>query len=293
MNPTLQQSTSSMVKTGIWDDAEFVESHSIEDIFLLLFLLTNADRHLSGIQKLNPRLVTARTKWEKNQVQIVLHRLQELGDVMLDGQFVWVRGYFDHNHAPAPTHFKQIRDRLSEVSEPLQREWILDARERGLSAELVNTFLSKDTPSIPYRHPNHTLPGNNNNNDNLGCNQNNNYNQGSSGCGFVLEWPENTHPWRDSVEPLLAGMDPVTAQQLIDELSVGLDEKDPIEKPAGWCKWAIENGFRRTLKGKALGRARARKAAGLAGEGEPYRVPGVAATQKLINSWGPSSNSPG
>ncbi|MEZ0315916.1 MAG: hypothetical protein ACAH10_03405, partial [Methylophilaceae bacterium] len=97
MNPTLQQSASAMLKTGIWDDDVFVESHSIEDTYLLLYLLTCPDRHLSGITKLNPRLVTARTKWERNQVHIVLERLQQLGDVLVDGQFVWVKSHFDHN----------------------------------------------------------------------------------------------------------------------------------------------------------------------------------------------------
>lgn len=286
MNPTLQQSSSAMFKTGIWDDEDFVESHSIEDCYLLFYLLTNPDRHLSGIIKINLRIISARTKWDRNQIQIVLDRLQKLGDVQIDGGFVWVKSYFDHNHLPSVTHFKQIRERLSEISESLRREWLLDAKDRGITEDLVG-----------YRYPTDTLPGNNNDNginksngndngiDKVNSNDNQEELVDDQGGEVVVDlvFPAAL-PGRivDEIRALVARRP--DAQPLLDELAALIEhpnERIRIRDPIAWVNKIQPGELRVTMAGTAIADARAKRKHVEAAQRQASRLEDDAGAQKV------------
>lgn len=276
MNPTLQQSSSAMFKTGIWDDEHFVESHSIEDFYLLFHLLTSPDRHLSGIIKINLRIISARTKWDRNQIQIVLDRLQKLGDVQVDGVFVWVKSYFDHNHLPSVTHFKQIRERLSEISESLRREWLLDAKDRGIAENLVG-----------YRYPTDTLPGNNNGNgiDKVNSNDNQEELVDDQGGEVVVDlvFPAAL-PGRivDEIRTLVATR--TDAQPLLDELAALIEhpnERIRIRDPIAWVNKIQPGELRVTMAGTAIADARAKRKHVEAAQRQASRLEEDAGAQKV------------
>ena len=153
MNRTLQASPSSQIKTGIWEDETFIDNHSVEDRFLLIYFLTCPARLVSGVLKMNTRIMTSHLGWDKAQLTIVLDRLVAAGDIMINDGWCWVKAHFDHNSPPAPTHAKQIKDRLADLPEEILILWIDDAKSRGIP---LDAFLTHRV-SIPCAYPTDTL----------------------------------------------------------------------------------------------------------------------------------------
>lgn len=119
MNRSIKNSPAAQIKTGFWEDETIIDTHSIEDRFMLLFLLSCPSRSMSGIIKRNFREMISLLGWEKQQIQILIDRLCQLDDIYVSGSFIWVKSYFDHNSLPSPTHFNLINSRLEEVPEDM------------------------------------------------------------------------------------------------------------------------------------------------------------------------------
>lgn len=236
-----------MVKTGIWEDEEYIDTHSTEDRYLYLYLLTCPNRHMSGILKPNFRIMASHLGWDKQQVHIVMDRLEVFGDIVTSGTFVLVKGYFDHNCNPGPTHYAQINSRLQEISIELLEIWIDDAIERSLPVDkiykgphILPSTYPIDTPSIPYPYPidGVGLNNNTNNNDTGICKDNNNYNV-VSGCD--LHFPSKLE--KGYIEPMLKLIEyRLDAQDLLDELAAKLD-KENVKNPIGFVAAIIKNGL--------------------------------------------------
>ena len=272
MNRTLQASPSSQIKTGIWEDEDFVDSHSTEDKYLLVYFLTSPLRHVSGIVKMNTRLMTSHLGWEKQQLLIVLDRLVAAGDILIDGGWCWVKVYYDHNSPPAPTHSKQIKDRLADIPAAMLKIWIDDAKSRGIP---VDTFLTDrvsvpcayptDTLSVPYAYPTDTLSvpyayptdrvsvnnknnANENNNDNNNDKDNDNDNDKNSvGEVVELKFPRLLKPELvPEIFRILQGKS--EAQLVLDELAAALD-KGKVNDPILWVSGLVRRGLGRTAGG--------------------------------------------
>lgn len=263
MNRTLQLSPSSMIKTGIWEDEEFVDSHSIEDRFMTLYLLTCPFRNISGIVKANYRIMTSHLGWDKQQTQIVINRLQKTGDILVDGVYIWLKSYFDHNSLPAPSHFNQINSRLQEIPEEMLKVWLIDALERGVDVDKLYQGALKSSPKsfeTPCAHPDSTLDApcdhpsdrvapNYNNNDNGNNKDNNNdnndviNNKSSSGLIYPKLLDKRL---LSEISRLLSGND--NAQYILDELASGL-ERGIVKEPVGWVAKLSKTTLGRTLGG--------------------------------------------
>lgn len=241
MNPTLQDSASAQIKTGIWEDESFIDTHSIEDRFLLIYFLTCPSRHLSGIIKINYRSITSHTGWDKQQILIVLERLVNLGSIVIVDNYLWIKQYYDHNQSPAESHFKKISNRLSEIPAELLTAWVEDSSKRGISVDKLSIFSSDHpltTPLAPPHHTPTTLPSNSNNNDSCNSIYKNNDNVVSSSD---LHFPSKLD--KSYIEPmrkLIEGR--LDAQDLLDELAAKLD-KENVKNPVGFVAAIIKYGL--------------------------------------------------
>lgn len=233
MKKFLQDSPSAMVKTAFWEDEEMIDSHSMEDRYALLCLLTNRNRHVSGVSKLNFRLLGSYLGWDRQQVQIVLDRLEKLDAILIVDGWIWVKSHFDHNSRPSPTHFKQIFERIVESPEMLRQAWLEDAKERGI-----------DTEAIGYPYPIDGVWGNYNN-------KNNNMNNDNTEPGQIVV-DNLVFPGRldarliPSVKAALAGHQ--DAQQVLDELAAALDAGS-VKNPTTWAAAVVKKGLRRSPAG--------------------------------------------
>lgn len=262
MNRTLQLSPSAMIKTGIWEDEDFINNHSIEDRFMLFHLLTCPSRNMSGIIKNNYRIMSSHLGWDKQQIQILIDRLSQLGDIFVSGSFIWVKSYFDHNSLPAPSHFNQINSRLQEIPESMLKIWLEDAIERGMdvdklyqgSFKLPAAHLSP-TLGATCDHPSDRVAPNTNNNDNNNVNNNYNHNHneeitGSGSGESELMFPKKLDSrLKEAINVQLKGR--LDAQEILDELAAAL-EKGQIKSPSLWIGGVIKNGPTRTTDGLAM-----------------------------------------
>lgn len=239
MNRTIQDSASAMVKTGIWEDEEFIETHSIEDRFMLIYLLTCPTRHVSGIIKVNFRMMTSHLGWDKQQIQLVLDRLEKCGDIVVDENFIWIKAYFDHNSFPGPTLFQKMKSRLDEVSETLLLQWLEDSSQRGIPVD-----------KIGYRYPIDRVPVNTNNNtNNTYKNNHNNTDHIENSVGGVnvkLIFPKSLDPrFVPDVRKCLNGNQ--DAQVVLDELAAAL-ESGQVKSPVQWVS-SVSKSLNRTVAG--------------------------------------------
>jgi len=250
MNKFLQDSPSSMFSTGLWEDEAMLDSHSMEDIFCLICLLTNPSRHVSGILKLNTRILCAHLRWDKQQLEIVLNRLEKHGDVLVRGGWVWVKSHYDHNSF-SPSHQNKILNRLCEVPDEMKEAWFLDARERGFW-----------TLPIGSQDPTETHLPNNNYNDNKkeNKNQKNNDNHGKVG-GAGLSFPDLPEEIIIELRREVSTLAESEAQKALNELTNRLSNKDanPLANPVSWLRKIIKSGIVVTPGGIAIAEKRERR----------------------------------
>lgn len=237
-----------MVKTGVWEDEEFIETHSVEDRFMLLYLLTCPNRHVSGVVKVSFRIMTSHLGWDKQQIQIVLERLEKCGDIVVDGSYIWIKAYFDHNSFPGPTLFKQMKSRLDEVPKTMFSKWLEDASERGIPVDKIGYGDPIDRVSV---NTNNNTKDITNNNHNYNNNQNDKQSEGktgsvSSGNGDLVFSKSLDQRLVPSIKKSLLGNP--DAQHILDELAAGL-ESQVIKNPELWVSAVINRGLKRTGAG--------------------------------------------
>lgn len=247
MNKFLQDSPSSMFSTGLWEDEAMLDSHSMEDIFCLICLLTNPSRHVSGILKLNTRILCAHLRWDKQQLEIVLNRLEKHGDVLVRGGWVWVKSHYDHNSF-SPSHQNKILNRLCEVPDEMREAWFLDARERGFWTLPIG---SQDPPK--------THRANTNYNDNKKENKNQKNND-SHKTGGGLSFPDLPEEIILELRREVSTLKDSEAQRALDELAHRLNNKvNSLTNPVYWLRKIITSGIVLTPGGIAIAEGRERR----------------------------------
>lgn len=117
-----KNSPAAQIKTGFWD-APRRESQSLEDITLLLHLLTSPDRSPIGMMHINWRITAARLKWDRLQVETILNRLHDQGELERNENWIFVKIWWDHNSIPGPGLKDRILPLLQEAPIELLDTW--------------------------------------------------------------------------------------------------------------------------------------------------------------------------
>lgn len=117
-----KNSPAAQIKTGFWD-APRRESQSLEDITLLLYLLTSPDRSPIGMMHINWRITAARLKWDRLQVETIVNRLRDQGELERNGSWIFIKIWWDHNSIPGPGLKDRVLPLLQEAPVELLETW--------------------------------------------------------------------------------------------------------------------------------------------------------------------------
>lgn len=115
-------SPGAMLRTGFWL-APRRQDQTMEDKYLLLYLLTCPERTSIGLYPLNVAISAARVGWDKQQFLSVLNRLVKQSEVSVHGYWVLVHTWWDHNSRPGPGFESQITTLLAEAPLKLIEKW--------------------------------------------------------------------------------------------------------------------------------------------------------------------------
>lgn len=130
-----KNSPAAMIRTGFWNTPRR-DSQSLEDIVLQLYLLTGPERSPVGLIEINLMLAAARLKWDRLQVQTVMQRLEEQGEIVRHGNWLFVSCWWDHNSKPGPGLEGRIISILHEVPEALVEAWAQATSQSGIRPEI-------------------------------------------------------------------------------------------------------------------------------------------------------------
>lgn len=130
-----RNSPAAMIRTGFWNTPRR-DGQSLEDIVLQLYLLTGPERSPVGMIEINLMLAAARLKWDRLQVQTVMQRLEDQGEIVRQGNWLFVSSWWDHNSNPGPGLGGRIVSILSEVPETLVEAWARAAKQSGIKPEI-------------------------------------------------------------------------------------------------------------------------------------------------------------
>lgn len=125
-------SPGAMLRTGFWK-APRRQEQSVEDKYLLLFLLTCPQRSCIGLYPIHVGEAAAQTGWDKQQFFNVLDRLVGQKEIAIDGYWVLMLNWWDHNSKPGPGFDETIARLLSEAPQSLKKAWQKIAQEAGKS----------------------------------------------------------------------------------------------------------------------------------------------------------------
>lgn len=126
-----RESAGAMMRTGFWT-APRRQNQSVEDKFLLAYLLTCPERTSIGLFPLHLGEAAGRTGGDKHQFLTVLDRLVEQREINVEGYWVMVRNWWDHNNRPGPGLRETIYRTLEEAPPALRVEWEAVARAAGI-----------------------------------------------------------------------------------------------------------------------------------------------------------------
>lgn len=126
-----KDSPPAQVKTGFWE-APRRDGQTLEDMVLLLCLLTSRDRTPIGLFQVHFRLLAARVKWDEHQLRSVLKRIESQGEVHVHENWIFVTSWWDHNSAPGPGWDIHIREILTEAPDELIDVWATTTTKAGI-----------------------------------------------------------------------------------------------------------------------------------------------------------------
>jgi hypothetical protein len=126
-----KDSPPAQVKTGFWE-APRRDGQTLEDMVLLLCLLTSRDRTPIGLFQVHYRLLAARVKWDEHQLRSVLKRIELQGEVHVHENWIFVTSWWDHNSAPGPGWDVHIREILAEAPAELINVWEKATAKAGI-----------------------------------------------------------------------------------------------------------------------------------------------------------------
>jgi hypothetical protein len=120
-----------MLRTGFWT-APRRQHQSVEDKFLLAYFLTCPERSSIGLFPIHIGEAAGRTGGDKHQFVTVMERLAEQGEITVDGYWILVRSWWDHNNKPGPGLRQTILRTLDEAPASLRSEWEAIATSAGV-----------------------------------------------------------------------------------------------------------------------------------------------------------------
>ena len=126
-----RDSAGAMMRTGFWM-APRRQHQSIEDKFLLAYFLTCPERTSIGLYPIHLGEAAGRTGGDKHQFSTVMDRLAEQNEINVEGFWVLVRSWWDHNNKPGPGLREKITRTLAEAPPSLRTEWEAVATAAGV-----------------------------------------------------------------------------------------------------------------------------------------------------------------
>ena len=126
-----RESAGAMLRTGFWT-APRRQYQSVEDKFLLAYFLTCPERSSIGLFPIHLGEAAGRTGGDKHQFLAVMERLTEQREIAVDGYWVLVRNWWDHNNRPGPGLRVTILRTLEEAPSTLRGEWEAIATAAGI-----------------------------------------------------------------------------------------------------------------------------------------------------------------
>lgn len=104
----------------------------MEDKYLLMYLLTSPQRSCIGMYPLHVGEAAAQIGWDKQQFVTVLDRLAGQNEIIVNGYWVLVLNWWDHNAKPGPGLDATISRLLAEAPPLIKEDWLNLAHNAGV-----------------------------------------------------------------------------------------------------------------------------------------------------------------
>lgn len=144
-----KDSPAAQLKTGFWE-APRRDNQTLEDMVLLLCLLTSRDRTPIGLFQVHFRLLAARVKWDEHQLRSVMKRIESQGEVHVHENWIFVTSWWDHNSAPGPGWDVHIKEILEEAPIEIISIWAKATDKAGIK---VNRWIKAAVEKEPDEGP--------------------------------------------------------------------------------------------------------------------------------------------
>lgn len=144
-----KDSPAAQLKTGFWE-APRRDNQTLEDMVLLLCLLTSRDRTPIGLFQVHFRLLAARVKWDEHQLRSVMKRIESQGEVHVHENWIFVTSWWDHNSAPGPGWDVHIKEILEEAPVEIIAIWAKATDKAGIK---VNRWIKAAVEKEPDEAP--------------------------------------------------------------------------------------------------------------------------------------------
>lgn len=243
-----KSSAGAFIKTGFWH-APRRQTQSLSEKFLSLYFLICPERNHIGMFPIHFGEVVGRTFGDSATLVSTLNQLVAQGEIVMEGYWVMVPSWWDHNHQPGPGHRDRVERALSSAPVALRAQWESVAVAAGVYPFSWSQSESVDPNDGTGGTPGPTsgrILGNNNpkgkqNSKNkkgtttttsMGKNVLGNANSGPSVAPDDTAYERVTfaEPDAEKHRPAFTrvciseGLSPVEAQQLADELSARVEQ---------------------------------------------------------------------
>jgi hypothetical protein len=226
-----------MLNEDFWSDPDF-DHLTAESKFALAMLCTIPKNGLVGVFKINSRVVGAGIGWTIEQMTNILKHLQEVGEVEVEGNWVWIKCWWYHNSLklaftgnvlkPSKAEVLSLPDALREKVVKWLHEKDTDGVLKGLfspleasSSTTTDTSISTDTTTST-----HTDDSNNS--------------AFGSGSGSVsIKIPTNLKIFKEQIINLTDCLPIDLAQDVVDELAANMDDLS-VKSPIGWLSQVVK-----------------------------------------------------
>lgn len=125
------------VSTTFWEDRKVMEDFTPEDKYFYLYLFTNPHTNVLGCYELGPRQASIETGYNKETIERLLERFQEVHQVILydkETKEILLMNWHKHNWTTSPKCKAAVESQRDDVKSVTLRQYI-------------------DTVCIPYIYP--------------------------------------------------------------------------------------------------------------------------------------------
>jgi hypothetical protein len=159
-----KSSPGAYIKTGFWN-APRRQTQSLAEILLSLYLLGCPERNPIGMFPIHTGEAAGRTFRDADILVSTLNQLVEQGEIFMEGYWIMVPSWWDHNHKPGPGYREHVERTLSAAPVRLRSQWEAVAVAAGVYpfgwSESANGRTQEEAGGTPSPTPVRT-PGNNN-----------------------------------------------------------------------------------------------------------------------------------